>query len=1135
MMMSGGGGGGGVVSMCVVGAGTRGRARLAVISRTAGVACEVVVEPDEAAAAIVRRDFPDVQVFASLARLAAHLAQTERKQRTQKGRVSSEQGRMLRIDGIWVCTGVRSRADLIAEATKMKIAKYIYCEAPIALSVHDVQTCYDICQKRDCELLTGWTSRFDEKLYSLISPCTELCSARLCVVKASAQPPSPPLGPDRTPDDADNRKGVKDKEKEKDKAKERKKTELQELLDRSGVVDLLNLTELLMEEKIPTAVHAVIPVPVVPVADNGGGNTAAATAVPTAATATTAAATPSNGTNGNCGNGDGDGTYNGYGYTVAGTSTAAIINMEYPGGKVITVESVKCLGQDAFGIVVSAVRVDGQVVECGRGEMFATQAERFAEAMSQEVQYFREILNGEAVVRICKPEHCYVTAKLYEMIVESLTESRAIIREPGMRLLQIGKGRFGSYVQESVLPRLAHVETVAVASREHSQLELDSLMARKDIEGVYVCTPYDAQTELVAKALRYRKKVLCEKPLLNLSQLQQIAEANDQFLAIAFHRRFDPEYIKAKEYIKHATSLHSLVLESRDVIASTEDTIDALYTSVVNDIDTVTWLFDDVDCQMSIKSVKVYGPGSSITIVIAVWFCKYDTYLDVQINYGRDFPSFRQQVVVDGKRFGYDSKDACYWSVYAEAYRRQFEWFGKVGSTPGQGNFCQVYTRTHELLSEAVDRVSDEQDLMAVTKHLSHHGLMSPKIEPVVEEFKEFKGVAGHGGMLVCGGRIYKPLASGENEWHIYTLMKERLPALKQYIPKIYDQVRVNDVAYLVMKNLLEGYVNPRVLDLKVGEPSDLHKIPNQSFGIRVAGYTNDNFSRRAVQSYNDIVSFFKDFLKDRELNSYRYEEVPYWLERLRGLKQVFEEQTEFRMCAASLLFIYDSVDNEHQKPTVVLIDMGRAKENSRRVDHMFCFGLRNLITMLEEIHRLFTSRHAIFLCRHGFRVDYEDLTWVPKATYPHDPPLSSEGMRQAQDLAERLKYENIDAIVSSPFTRALHTAKIMAEILHVKYVVEPALSEFMSVTNRRGIPNLDPTMTTGPLVDSSYKKIFKNITLENWDSMCERVHESLVRLSRTYKRIAIVSHRSTFQVRPPETVIFFQACTAVLVLSFRF
>lgn len=68
-------------------------------------------------------------------------------------------------------------------------------------------------------------------------------------------------------------------------------------------------------------------------------------------------------------------------------------------------------------------------------------------------------------------------------------------------------------------------------------VQLDSLLARKDINAIYVCTPYDTQADLVEKALKYKKKILCEKPLLNCEYLSKVASERDQLLVIAFHRR----------------------------------------------------------------------------------------------------------------------------------------------------------------------------------------------------------------------------------------------------------------------------------------------------------------------------------------------------------------------------------------------------------------------------------------------------------------------------------------------------------------------------------------------------------------------------------------------------------------------
>ena len=222
---------------------------------------------------------------------------------------------------------------------------------------------------------------------------------------------------------------------------------------------------------------------------------------------------------------------------------------------------------------------------------------------------------------------------------------------------------------------------------------------------------------------------------------------------------------------------------------------------------------------------------------------------------------------------------------------------------------------------------------------------------------------------------------------------------------------------------------------------------------------------------------------------------------------------TGVQTCALPI-FVFDAIDNASQKPTVHIMDFQKsALEESAGIDHYLCFGISQLIRLLHSVHDHFTNRHCVFLCRHGFRVDYTDLTWVPHAKYPHDPPLSTEGIQQAKDLAKRLKHEKIDLVVSSPFYRATQTAKFIAEELGIQYVVEPAFGEFLSINNRKAVPDLDPTpREEDPTMNRSFTPLGGELNLETWDSMQERVHSSLTAITKKYHRVAIVSHRSTIQ-----------------------
>ena len=70
-----------------------------------------------------------------------------------------------------------------------------------------------------------------------------------------------------------------------------------------------------------------------------------------------------------------------------------------------------------------------------------------------------------------------------------------------------------------------------------------------------------------------------------------------------------------------------------------------------------------------------------------------------------------------------------------------------------------------------------------------------------------------------------------------------------------------------------------------------------------------------------------------------------------------------------------------------------------------------------------------------------------------------------------------------------------------------------MSIRNRKAVPDLDPTsFNEDPQMDRSFTPSSIELSLETWHSMQDRVHSALNTLTKTYRRIAIVSHRSTFQ-----------------------
>jgi broad specificity phosphatase PhoE len=83
-----------------------------------------------------------------------------------------------------------------------------------------------------------------------------------------------------------------------------------------------------------------------------------------------------------------------------------------------------------------------------------------------------------------------------------------------------------------------------------------------------------------------------------------------------------------------------------------------------------------------------------------------------------------------------------------------------------------------------------------------------------------------------------------------------------------------------------------------------------------------------------------------------------------------------------------------------------------------------------------------MILVRHGqseFNVVYSQTRIDPGI---HDPRLTEEGRRQALLAAERLATRGLTMILSSPYTRALQTAQIIAGELDLPIAIEPMVRE---------------------------------------------------------------------------------------------
>ena len=79
------------------------------------------------------------------------------------------------------------------------------------------------------------------------------------------------------------------------------------------------------------------------------------------------------------------------------------------------------------------------------------------------------------------------------------------------------------------------------------------------------------------------------------------------------------------------------------------------------------------------------------------------------------------------------------------------------------------------------------------------------------------------------------------------------------------------------------------------------------------------------------------------------------------------------------------------------------------------------------------------FIFRHGETANNARRIWQGRTG---DIDISFTGVKQAHHLGIALQRKNIEAIVSSPMLRALHTAKIVADCCDVPVLIREDLSE---------------------------------------------------------------------------------------------
>lgn len=153
-----------------------------------------------------------------------------------------------------------------------------------------------------------------------------------------------------------------------------------------------------------------------------------------------------------------------------------------------------------------------------------------------------------------------------------------------------------------------------------------------------------------------------------------------------------------------------------------------------------------------------------------------------------------------------------------------------------------------------------------------------------------------------------------------------------------------------------------------------------------------------------------------------------------------------------------------------------------------------------------------IWIARHANRLDFVNPEWFLTAERRYDPPLSDDGIVQAQQLANRLKKENISHIFASPFLRTVQTAAIIASVLNLSIKLETGLSEWLNPDWMTEEPKRLSTRKLAqfyPQIDVSYTPQIAVNYPETREKMRQRSAQTARCIAREYspQDILLVGH----------------------------
>lgn len=309
--------------------------------------------------------------------------------------------------------------------------------------------------------------------------------------------------------------------------------------------------------------------------------------------------------------------------------------------------------------------------------------EFYKDAFEGEVKMFVDVVKGVQTLPDQR-EHNVKTAQVIEMVIAESNKNYPIE--------VFGAGNFGTFQVENA----SDTVTFGTINTRNQGRDVAEVCRDPKVRRAYVCTP-DATHDLIALTLLNNKKgVLCEKPVFELEPLLEVAKEHNVPFMMGFQRRFDCRYREAEKWLK-SNRVNNVVVRSHDPVPFDADSGFVIANSLIHDFDTLNCLFPGAQFKVS----KVEAQGSTIQV-----------HLDVQtergavsatVDYRKEWPTYLQEVVLDGKSFGFDytlEDGVKVFASYSDAYKKEFAEFSKMETF--DENLANSYRPTIQMVKDAL-------------------------------------------------------------------------------------------------------------------------------------------------------------------------------------------------------------------------------------------------------------------------------------------------------------------------------------------------------------------------------------------------------------------------------------------------